>query len=362
MRAMPSPTSMTRPTSCRSTSGSYPASWRLMISLISPALIIPYPLAIRSRSRASWPSRLPSITRLPISATKPPSSPLSTTSSITTCLPPSAAPSREASSARSCSFSGTAVRTRTRARGHAALWRRSARRAAISPTDPRDGVINDAAVLLVAQALAHQLLGHGDGDVGDLTPQLLARAANVRLRLRPRGLDEQLRLATCGLHQLTLLLRGFLERRRPNRLRFRVGRADSLGALLLLPGGLGARGLRRLQRGLDGHGALLHLREERFVEKAVEDGEKDEEVEHLDDQRLVEADQPAAAVFAALGRRERQRGQQHHARGHDGGEPYGTTLEHWADSPGLVVPQKVCENYHPAPALVNPTARSRPRR
>src|SRR5207245_8912254 len=39
MRAMPSPTSMTRPTSWRSTSASYPASWRLMISLISPALI-----------------------------------------------------------------------------------------------------------------------------------------------------------------------------------------------------------------------------------------------------------------------------------------------------------------------------------
>src|SRR5688572_29252760 len=37
---MPSPTSMTRPTSCRSTSASKPASWRLMISLISPALII----------------------------------------------------------------------------------------------------------------------------------------------------------------------------------------------------------------------------------------------------------------------------------------------------------------------------------
>src|SRR5712691_4423120 len=40
MRAMPSPTSMTRPASWRSTSASYPASWLLMISLISPALII----------------------------------------------------------------------------------------------------------------------------------------------------------------------------------------------------------------------------------------------------------------------------------------------------------------------------------
>src|ERR687888_1099416 len=40
MRAIPSPTSMTRPASCRSTSASYPSSWRLMISLISSALII----------------------------------------------------------------------------------------------------------------------------------------------------------------------------------------------------------------------------------------------------------------------------------------------------------------------------------
>src|SRR5205823_4012331 len=142
-----------------------------------------------------------------------------------------------------------------------------------------------------------------DGDVGDLTPQLLARAADVGLRLRPRGLDEQLRLAARGLHQLALLLRGFLERRRADRLRFGIGGADALGALLLLPGGLGARGLRRLQRGLDGHAALLHLREERCVEKAVEDGEKDQEVEHLDDQRLVEPDEaPAATTVAGAGR------------------------------------------------------------
>src|SRR5262249_20628678 len=46
---MPSPTSMTRPTSCMSTSASKPASWRLMISLISPALIIAFscPLLLR---------------------------------------------------------------------------------------------------------------------------------------------------------------------------------------------------------------------------------------------------------------------------------------------------------------------------
>src|ERR1700675_2015131 len=29
---------------------------------------------------------------------------------------------------------------------------------------------------------------------------------------------------------------------------------------------------------------------------------------------------------------------------------------HWADSPGLVMPLKVCENYHPTPGAVNSAA------
>src|SRR6266850_210622 len=254
---------------------------------------------------------------------------------------------------------------RARGRDRAAPWRTSARRRATSPADPRDGVLHDAAMLLVAQALAHELLGDGDGDLAHLAPQLLARAAVVRLCLRPRGLDELLCLATRGVHQLALLVRRLLQGRRADRLRLGVRGAQTLGVVLLLPGGRGARGLRRLERGLDGRRALFHLGEQRLVEDPVEDGEQDQEVEHLDDQRLVEADQPSAAVLAALGGRERQRRQEHHARGHDGAEPHGTTLEHWADSPGLVMPLKVCENYHPAPGLVNqrritppPTTRS----
>ena len=45
-----------------------------MISLISSALIMCYPLASRSRIRASCPSRLPSTMKLPTWATKPPRS------------------------------------------------------------------------------------------------------------------------------------------------------------------------------------------------------------------------------------------------------------------------------------------------
>src|SRR3989449_8181213 len=76
----------------------------------------PCPLTTRSRSRASWPSRLPSTRRLPISATNPPRSAPSTASSSTTCLPPRTRLNRPASAVRSPSASGVAVRTRARTR------------------------------------------------------------------------------------------------------------------------------------------------------------------------------------------------------------------------------------------------------
>src|SRR5436309_3667794 len=320
-----------------------------MISLISPALIIPTlsPVALSAAraGRPGWRPRSGYRSRRRSRRAGP-------------CPPPRRA--RPAPARPRPPRPG-----RARGRGRAAPWRRSARPRATSPADPRDGVVHDAAMLLVAQALAHELLGDGDGDLAHLAPQLLARAADVRLRLHSRGLDELLCLATRGLHQLALLVGRLLQGRGADRLRLGIRGAQTLGVLLLLLGGRGARGLRRLERGLDGRRALFHLGEQRLVEEPVEDGEQDQEVEHLDDQRLVEADQPAAALLAALGGRERQRRQEHHARGHDGAEPHATTLEHWADSPGLVLPQKVCENYHPRPGAVNqrritppPTTRS----
>src|SRR5262249_2967800 len=142
-------------------------------------------------------------------------------------------------------------------------------------------------------------------------------------------------------------------------------RAQALGVLLLLLGGSRPRGLRGLERRLDRRGPLFQLGQQRLVEEPIEDREQDEEVEDLDDQRLIEADQPAARGLATFGSREDQGRQERQAHGHDAAEPHGATLEHWADSPGLVMPQKVCENYHPAPTLVNqpritppPTTRS----
>src|SRR5947208_2986375 len=91
----------------------------------------PCPLTSRSRSRASWPSRLPSTRRLPISATNPPRSAWSTASSSITCLPPSTRLKRPASASRSPSASGVAVRTRARTRPAAAST--SSRYAAAMP-------------------------------------------------------------------------------------------------------------------------------------------------------------------------------------------------------------------------------------
>src|SRR2546422_397517 len=91
----------------------------------------PCPLTSRSRNRASWPSRLPSTRRLPISATNPPRSAPSTASSSTTCLPPNTRLSRPASVMRSPSASTMAVRTRPRTRPAAAST--SSRYAAAMP-------------------------------------------------------------------------------------------------------------------------------------------------------------------------------------------------------------------------------------
>src|SRR5205807_2563211 len=78
--------------------------------------------------------------------------------------------------------------------------------------------------------------------------------------------------------------------------------------LLQLSPGLGARALGLVERLLDGGRPLLHLRDERSVEKLPEDEQENEEIDHLDDQRHVEADDPAAALARGL-RGERARGQ-----------------------------------------------------
>src|SRR5213083_611713 len=135
----------------------------------------PCPLTSRSRSRASWPSRLPSTRRLPISATNPPRSAWSTASSSITCLPPSTRLKRPASASRSPSASGVAVRTRARTRPAAASTssryaaampgRRSARPCAaasarksrVRGTTPSRAAASAAALRLIAAVIQGRL-------------------------------------------------------------------------------------------------------------------------------------------------------------------------------------------------------------
>ena len=46
-----------------------------------------------------------------------------------------------------------------------------------------DGVGHDAAMVLLAQRAAHELLGDGDGQIADLAAQLVARAADLAVQL-----------------------------------------------------------------------------------------------------------------------------------------------------------------------------------
>ena len=76
-----------------------------------------------------------------------------------------------------------------------------------------------------------------------------------------------------------------------------------LCALLL---GLGTRRLCLVERLLDRLAALVHLGHERLVEKLGKEKQEEKEIEGLNDERLVEADQ--AAALAGEGHRRDESG------------------------------------------------------
>ena len=78
---------------------------------------------------------------------------------------------------------------------------------------------------------------------------------------------------------------------------------------LALALGLGAGGLGFLERLLDGLGALLHLRHEGLVEELPENEEQDEEVDHLDEEGLVQVDQAALPPSGERGRDQQEDGE-----------------------------------------------------
>ena len=124
--------------------------------------------------------------------------------------------------------------------------------------------------------------------------------AHVRVHLRLRGLDEALRFSARGVDQPLLLVRRVLQGLRADGRRLGKRRAEPRLVLLLLARGLGARRLRLVERLLDRLRALGHLREERLVEQPLQDQQQDDEVQELDDQRLVEADEAAASCPPSL--------------------------------------------------------------
>jgi hypothetical protein len=66
-----------------------------------------------------------------------------------------------------------------------------------------------------------------------------------------------------------------------------------------------SRCLRLLERLADRLGALLHLGQQRLVQQLDQDEEQQTEVDHLDDDRLVQADQAASALVGQRRRRHR---------------------------------------------------------
>src|SRR5206468_2712349 len=162
--------------------------------------------------------------------------------------------------------------------------------------DFRDRLGEDAPVLLVAQALPDELLGHGGRELCDLAPQLVARASDVRLHLRPGALDEPLRLRAGGVDEPRPLLRRLLQRLGADRGRLSVEGPQARLVLLPLARGLGARGLGFL---------------------------------------------------------ERRAGQEQGDEAHDRARPVASTLRHKEALPGVVMLAKVCENYHAIAPGVN---------
>src|SRR5437660_4613928 len=169
-----------------------------------------------------------------------------------------------------------------------------------APFERAHGLRDDPPVVLVPQALPDQLLGDGGRQIAHLTPQLVARPPDVGLELDPRALDEAVGLGARGLDELSLLVGGLLPRRLPDGLRLGVGLAQLRHVLLQLSPGLRPPPLGLIERLLDGGRPLLHLRDERSVEELPEDEQENAELDHLDDQRHVEADDPAAALARGL--------------------------------------------------------------
>src|SRR5262249_54214504 len=78
-------------------------------------------------------------------------------------------------------------------------------------TKERDGVVDDAAMTRIVEALLDQPLGDGDGEIRDLSAEVLPSPPHILIELLPRAGHEACRLGLRGIHEPALLIRRFLE-------------------------------------------------------------------------------------------------------------------------------------------------------
>src|SRR5262245_1767809 len=109
-----------------------------------------------------------------------------------------------------------------------------------------DGVGDDPAMILVAQALPHQLLRDTGGEVGDLAAQVIAGATDIGIELGLGRVDEALGLGAGPLDQARLFLAGLVPRLMAGPAGCRMRRTQPGRSVRWLAGGCGARVLRFL--------------------------------------------------------------------------------------------------------------------
>src|SRR5262249_9580815 len=142
-------------------------------------------------------------------------------------------------------------------------------------THVSDGVVDDAAMVRVVEALLDQALRDGNGEIRYLAAEILAGTANVLIELLPRARHEARGLGLRRVREAALLVRCFLEGLGADALRLGVGGLDLRGELVALLLGLRPRFLCLVKRALDRPRSLVHLGHQRFVEEPGQENEED---------------------------------------------------------------------------------------
>src|SRR5215210_2207629 len=200
-------------------------------------------------------------------------------------------------SSTSCSFAtSNSERAYTSAISSIALAPVSFRAGQLREVDLAEGLLDQAAVVLLGERLARDLLGGRDGQVRDLLAQLVERAASLVLDVAT-GLREQLLALLDGLRLgLVLEVLTRLARAGDDVLGLLARLAQAGAVLLEQLVGLLLGALRGLDRFLDRHAAPVERlgdpRERELVQEVERDAEREQRPDHQPEAR---ADEEAAA-------------------------------------------------------------------